>query len=155
MTRPRQRRGPDRRQEIRRASGRRASDRRHSKLASFLRDNWYRDVWLSVISIAMCIVAFQVLNIAEDLVSTRRTAIADSCTADMVQTDVLRSLIDASLDQRKRMEDQGQKPPPGSLTPAQTKKLLDTVLKPLGGFHPTPEQKKAICARRVDRGSPP
>lgn len=134
----------------RRRKPRRASDRRFH----FLRENWYRDVWLFIISVVVAVIAFHVLSVADDLVTTRRTAVRDACNADNIQADVMRTILQSSLDQQRRME-KAHKLPPGALHADEAVILLDKLMAPLGGFRPSEAQKKALCDARVRRGSPP
>lgn len=134
----------------RRKKPRRASDRRFH----FLRENWYRDVWLFIISAVVAAIAFHVVGVADDLVATRRTAVRDACNADNVQADVMRTILQSSLDQQRRIEKAG-KLPPGAIHEDEAVALLDKLMAPLGGFHPSEAQKKALCDARVRRGSPP
>lgn len=130
--------------------GRRDSDR--TGLARVW-GRWGRDFWLLLVTALVVWTAFDVRQVADDLVTTRATAVSDACTADTTQADVMRAILEASLAQRRQREREGR-PAPDGLTVREAEQLADALLKPLGGLRPTPHEKRQLCASRVRRGTP-
>lgn len=146
-----ERRGGQRRQVPRREDDRRAL--RHQHRLNFVRENWYRDVWLILISIFVVITTFRIDGVASNLVITRRTAVADACKADNAQADVIRAILDVSLQQQAQYQKHHRRLA-GTPTIRQEEKLIDTLLAPLGGLHPSKAVKQALCDIRIARGTP-
>lgn len=93
-------------------------------------------------------------QVVADLATTRRTAVSDSCAVDTQQDDVIRAVLNATIQTRRLREKRGALGP-DEMTTRELRKQIDRLMMPLGGLRQTPQEKATRCAIRIARGTPP
>lgn len=128
----------------------------------------YRDIWMIIITIIVCValetqgdtaktakdaaerseqISEQNQQILKDIESGRILAVSDACMADEILADVIRIILNESL-----QPDEDDQNSPDRVRRARI--FLNDVLQPLGGLEPlTQRQQTERCEKRVERAS--
>lgn len=126
-----------------------------ARRAILIRDIW--NILITGIAVWAVVVSVQVSkdtnNLIRELANTRAQAVLDGCLNDQAQDNVLRAMLNVSLKQTKELEERGVNRD-GPTTSDDREKLVERLMRPLGGLHPTKKQLRQQCKRRLFRGTP-
>lgn len=107
---------------------------------------WARDIWLLIITLIVLLTANQVVSLVHDIRDTRRANVAENCRNNTAQDDVLRAILVVSLEQARKRPPDPDRPPFRDQV-----RLVEQLMRPLGGLHLTEREKQIRCAAQISR----